>query len=87
MGCKSLFLLRVQMFTMFTPIGARKDDAGVRVVRPLARIDGTDYEGGDQYLASSFLFARHLWEQNPDTSAAWTQGDIDDAEFGYKIQS
>lgn len=68
-------------------LGARKDDAGVRVVRPLTRIDGTDYEGGDQYLASSFLFARHLWEQNPDTSAAWTQADIDDAEFGYKIQS
>ena len=68
-------------------IGARKDDAGVRVVRPLTRIDGTDYEGGDQYLASSFLFARNIWEQNPDTSSAWVQADIDDAEFGYKIQS
>ena len=67
--------------------GARKDDAGVRVVRPLTRIDGTDYEGGDQYLASSFLFARNIWEQNPDTSSAWVQADIDDAEFGYKIQS
>ena len=68
-------------------LGARKDDAGVRVVRPLTRIDGTDYEGGDQYLASSFLFARNIWEQNPDTSSAWVQADIDDAEFGYKIQS
>lgn len=68
-------------------IGARKDDAGVRVVRPLTRIDGTDYEGGDQYLASSFLFARNIWEQNPDKSSAWVQADIDDAEFGYKIQS
>ncbi len=68
-------------------IGARKDDAGVRVVRPLTRIDGTDYEGGDQYLASSFLFARNIWEQNPDTSSAWVQADIDDAEFGYKIHS
>lgn len=68
-------------------LGARKDDAGVRVVRPLTRIDGTDYEGGDQYLPSSFIFSRHIWEQNPDTSSAWVQADIDDAEFGYKIQS
>lgn len=68
-------------------LGTRKDDAGVRVVRPLTRIDGTDYEGGDQYLPSSFIFTRHIWEQNPDTSSAWVQADIDDAEFGYKIQS
>lgn len=68
-------------------IGARKDDAGARVVRPLARIDSTDYEGGDLYLSGSFLFFRQLWQQNPDTTAAWVQADIDDAEFGYKIQS
>lgn len=75
------------IFGVQANIGARKDDAGSRNLRAIARIDGTDYESSDLALSTDYLFSRTIWQTNPDTSAAWVQADIDGAEFGYKIQS
>jgi len=66
---------------------ARKDDAGTRLLRGITRISSTNYEGSDLTLSDSYLVQRQIWEKNPATSAAWTESDINGAEFGYKVQS
>lgn len=75
------------IFGVQSCVGAKKDDAGLRVARAFARVSGTDYEGGNNYLSTDYMFIRALWENNPDTSVAWLQGDINGAEFGYKVEA
>lgn len=66
---------------------ARKDDAGSRLLRGFTRIGGTDYEGSDLSLADSYANLTQIWTQNPNTAAAWTEAEVNAAEFGYKVQS
>lgn len=66
---------------------ARKDDAGTRLIRAIARVGSTNYEGADSSLSDSYFDQRHIWAQNPATSANWTEAEINAAEFGYKVQS
>ena len=65
----------------------RKDDAGTRILRSLIRTGGTDYEGSDLSLADSYTNLTQIWMQNPSTAAAWTEAEVNAAEFGYKVQS
>jgi hypothetical protein len=66
---------------------ARKDDAGAVTLRQVIRTGGTDYEGGDIALLDSYKFFQAIREQNPNTTAAWTQSDIDGIEAGQKLQA
>jgi hypothetical protein len=66
---------------------ARKDDAGGRTLRSLTRISSTDYEGMSQNIGTDYRDYRQIIEQNPNTSATWTESDINGAEFGYKVQA
>ncbi|NCC03457.1 MAG: hypothetical protein EOM37_05340 [Proteobacteria bacterium] len=66
---------------------ARKDDAGNRQMRAVARVGSTNYEGADLTLTDSYLDHRTIWNQNPATAAAWTEAEINAAEFGYKVQA
>ena len=75
------------IFGVQASIGARKDDAGGRVLRAVTRLSSTDYESSNIPLSTDYLFGRAIWEKNPNTSAAWAEADINGAEFGYKIQS
>ena len=66
---------------------ACKDDAGSRVLHALTRVDGTNYEGADAALSDSYVDHRQIWQQNPATASAWTETDVNNAEFGYKVQA
>jgi hypothetical protein len=66
---------------------ARKDDAGTRLLRAVARVGSTNYEGADLTLTDSYIDHRTIWNQNPATASAWTESDINAAEFGYKVQA
>ncbi len=66
---------------------ARKDDAGSRTLRGIARVGAVNYEGGDLALSDSYIDHRTIWNQNPATAAAWTEAEINAAEFGYKVQA
>jgi len=66
---------------------ARKDDAGTRTLRAIARVGGTNYEGSDLPLSDTYLDQQQIWALNPATAAAWTESEINDTEFGYKVQS
>ena len=51
--------------------------------KPFVRINATNYDG-DALLASNLnpnCFI-HVWTENPDTTAPWTQGDFDGLEVG-----
>lgn len=53
-------------------------------IAPALRIDSTMYYGTAQSLGSSPKAVVALWETNPNTSAAWTESEVNNAEIGYK---
>lgn len=65
---------------------AAKSDLGAKSVAPMIRSGGTDYTGTDVPLGQSYTYARQLYEQNPNTSAAWTPSGVNAAEFGAKVR-
>jgi hypothetical protein len=67
---------------------ARKDDAGQRYVKAVIRPGSTDYDGSQAVQPYSTYFSwGEIWQINPDTSVAWTPGDLTNLKFGYKIHS
>lgn len=82
-----LSALNASVFGVQANVLARKDDAGMRLLRAVARVGTTDYEGANMTLSDSYVDHRQIWAQNPATSANWTEAEINAAEFGYKVQS
>lgn len=64
---------------------ADKDDAGSRSAATFVRSGSTDDEGSGVGLSTTYTFVRDIYEEDPDTSAAWTQSGINSAEFGLKV--
>lgn len=64
---------------------ARKDNAGTRLIAPVARIGGTDYAGSDVALGSDYSYGREVKELSPATAAAWTISEINAMEYGIKV--
>jgi hypothetical protein len=85
--CANLPSIVGTIFGVQVSLAARKDDAGSRTLRALTRVASTDYEGGDLAPGTDYRFFRQIWEQNPNTAAAWTETQINAAEFGYKVQA
>ena len=50
-------------------------------------MSGTDYEGDSQNVGTDYRYFRQIIEKNPNTTAAWTESEINTAEFGYKVQA
>jgi hypothetical protein len=50
-------------------------------------VSSTDYEGASQNVGTDYRVYREIIEQNPNTTAAWTESEINGAEFGYKVQA
>lgn len=65
---------------------AKKDDAGVKNLCSVARSAGTDYDGSTRTLSTAYQFLREMIEADPATSAAWTQTNLNAAEFGVKVK-
>jgi hypothetical protein len=67
---------------------ARKDDAGQRYVKAVIRPGSTDHDGAQATQPYTTYFGwGEVWQTNPDTSVAWTPGDLANLKFGYKIHS
>lgn len=82
-----LTTLNSTVFGVQANILARKDDAGSRTLRAIARAGSTNYEGSDLLLGDTYLDQQQIWPINPATAAAWTEEDINATEFGYKVQA
>jgi hypothetical protein len=72
-----------------TGIYARKDDVGERIIRALARHAGTtDVHATDRVIGSdTYKNYITMYRQNPVGGGAWTIADVNDSEFGVKLQS
>jgi hypothetical protein len=66
---------------------AKKDDAGSRTGRLVCRRSSTNYEGSSFNPSTDYLYFDEVWEQDPSTAAAWTESNLNAAEFGIKVQS
>lgn len=66
-------------------IVGRKDDVGPRSLAPVVRSGGTDYDGSNGALTSTYDVISQVYEQNPNTSAAWAVAGVNGAEFGVKL--
>lgn len=66
---------------------ARKDDAGVRTIRPIQRQSATDYAGTTQTLTTAYAHYTEVKELNPSTGVAFTVAEMraTTPEFGYEI--
>lgn len=66
---------------------AQKTDAGTRSIQPVIRHSGTDYDGTGVALATGYTYIDQLYVTNPGTAAAWTESDVNNAEFGVKVSA
>jgi hypothetical protein len=65
----------------------RMDDAGPHTIRPLVRISSTDYFGSTVSVTGAYLVRQYNWAVSPATAVAWTDAEINGAEFGYELVS
>lgn len=65
---------------------ARAHTAGTRQYKPICKIGGTIYEGDTFSVTSTSqdVAAIYNWQNNPATGGAWTDTDINAAQFGVK---
>lgn len=67
---------------------ARKSDVGARTVHLVTRSDGVDYDTATaQGLSTDYTYKLKVDDVDPDTSAAWTKTNLNNAEFGIKVAS
>lgn len=64
---------------------ATKDDAGARSLKPLTKRGATVYSGTAVGLTQgSYVRQTDVQETDPSTSAAWTQTNLNAAQFGFE---
>lgn len=70
-------------------LGARKDDAGTRIIAPMSRQSSSDYVSATTHsISNSYTYYSQIKETNPATGVAWTIDDINtNSEFGYRLES
>ena len=67
-------------------VGAVKsDDGAAKSLALIARPVSTNRIGATQSISSAYLFYREISDVSPETSSAWTESEIDGAEFGIEV--
>ena len=67
-----------------------KDAGGPQNYNYFARIGGTDYDGPDLAAPATIWTmtpASQLWNASPSTSGAWSQAELNAAEFGIRSRA
>ena len=67
-------------------VGAKKNDAGARVIAPMIRQGGTDYIGPATALTADWYFHSWLMDHDP-TGADWLYTTVNNDEFGAELVS
>lgn len=68
-----------------TVVHSRRDDSVDREIRGYARSNGTDEGGSFQVVPDGYTDMRmDIFETDPDTGSAWTEGGMNAAEFGME---
>jgi hypothetical protein len=66
---------------------SRKEDAGDRQMRCLARSVATEAESVATGVGAEFRYYDGIFEVDPNGGGAWTQSSINAAEFGVTIEA
>jgi len=78
-GSPDILAVRVSLF-------AGNDDAGTKYIRPLVRTASTDYAGTSVPLSTEYAGVDGLYEENPNSSAAWTASQVNSIEVGQEVR-
>ncbi len=62
-----------------------KSDASLAQARLIIRSGGTDYGGTTRALTTTYTGYYELYEQNPNTAAAWTPANVNNMESGMEV--
>jgi hypothetical protein len=65
----------------------RKEDAGFRTVRCLAKSSLTTNEGDIKALGVDYRYVDHIFETDPNGGGAWSESSVNAAEFGITIEA
>lgn len=65
----------------------RKDDAGARTARAMVRSGATDDPSDTFSVSDSYAWRQALWDDNPDTGAAWSVAAVNALEAGAELVS
>ena len=66
---------------------ARTLDVGTGALKGVVRTGATDFASSQAVLGSDFTVHRFAFPVNPNTSSAWTLGELDAAEAGVEIDT
>lgn len=66
---------------------ARQVDTLQVKARSVIKTNGSEHEGVDHFLNSTFSFFKTVWETNPATGVAWTQAELAALQLGPKKAS
>lgn len=64
---------------------ARQTDAGNVDYEPVTIISATAYNGDEDSTTTDIVLRNYIQETNPATAAAWTESEINAAEFGVEL--
>jgi hypothetical protein len=73
------------IFGVQVNIVCKKTDAGYRRISEFCRSNSTDYVGTEFPVGDDDAIFSTVRAVDPNTSAAWTQANLNNAEFGYKL--
>lgn len=73
------------VFGIQTNMHAKKADAGIGALKEIVVAGATTYDGNTTQLPTSTAWIGQIRETNPDTSAAWTVGDVNSLEAGAEV--
>ena len=69
-----------------TAVMEQKDDSGTKYMRTVIRSGTTDYVSSSRSLNTGWATALDIWEQDPNTSAAWTVTNVNAVEVGQEVR-
>ena len=65
----------------------RKEEAGFREVRVIARNNVTEVESANQTLSAKYTQKNHVLENDPNGGGDWTESTVNTAQFGIDLQT
>jgi hypothetical protein len=65
----------------------RKDDAGVRDIKLIARPASTNHLSAAIGATNTYFGQTKIWEDNPETAAAWAVSEVNASEFGIEMDA
>ena len=63
---------------------ARKTESGIRNLKTVARLSGTETDGPERPVGDSYAYMPDIRETKPG-GGAWSISDVNSAEFGQKV--